>query len=67
MTDRPESAEPNSERQKQKPDAQTDPDMTGEKAGATPGGLDQEAVEDRGNVGQVRPEDYPADQRAKGA
>ena len=29
----------------------------------TPGGNDQEAVEDRSNVGIVTPDDYPADQR----
>ncbi len=29
----------------------------------TPGGLDQEDVADRPNVGQVEPEDYPAEER----
>lgn len=29
----------------------------------TPGGLPQQKVEDRDNVGTVKPEDYPADQR----
>ena len=32
----------------------------------TPGGNDQEKVEDRPNVGQVSPDDYPADQRGGG-
>lgn len=32
----------------------------------TPGGQPVEDVEDRPNVGTVRPEDYPPDQRAKG-
>lgn len=32
----------------------------------TPGGQPQEDVEDRPNVGTVKPEDYPEDQRAKG-
>lgn len=29
----------------------------------TPGGLPQQKVEDRPNVGTVKPDDYPADQR----
>ncbi|THD37320.1 MAG: hypothetical protein E7773_04645 [Sphingomonas sp.] len=33
---------------------------------ATPGGQPVEDVEDRPNVGMVKPEDYPPDQRAKG-
>jgi hypothetical protein len=33
----------------------------------TRGGQRQEKVEDRPVVGQVTPEDYPEDQRAKGA
>ncbi|WP_186729246.1 hypothetical protein [Sphingomonas panacisoli] len=32
----------------------------------TPGGQPVEKVEDRPNVGTVKPEDYPHDQRAKG-
>ena len=32
----------------------------------TPGGNDQEAVEDRPNVSTVTPEDYPADERKGG-
>jgi hypothetical protein len=32
----------------------------------TEGGRPQEKVEDRPGVGQVEPEDYPPDQRAKG-
>lgn len=31
----------------------------------TPGGQPVEDVEDRPNVGTVKPEDYPPDQRAK--
>jgi hypothetical protein len=31
----------------------------------TPGGLDPEKVEARPNVGEVTPEDYPADERAE--
>lgn len=37
-----------------------------EDARDTPGGNDQEAVEDRPNVGTVTPEDYPADERHGG-
>jgi hypothetical protein len=33
----------------------------------TRGGQPQEDVDDRPNVGSVKPEDYPEDQRAKGA
>jgi hypothetical protein len=33
---------------------------------STPGGLPPEDVDDRPNVGTVKPEDYPKDQRAKG-
>lgn len=33
----------------------------------TPGGQPVEDVEDRPNVSTVKPEDYPPDQRAKGA
>jgi len=33
---------------------------------STPGGQPQEDVEDRPNVSTVTPEDYPADERAKG-
>ena len=33
----------------------------------TRGGQPQEQVEDRPAVGTVKPEDYPEDQRAKGA
>ncbi|MGN6620556.1 MAG: hypothetical protein ACTHKR_05780 [Sphingomonas sp.] len=32
----------------------------------TEGGRPQEKVEDRPSVGQIEPEDYPPDQRAKG-
>jgi hypothetical protein len=32
----------------------------------TPGGLPQEDVEDRPNVGTVTPEDYPPEDRARG-
>lgn len=32
----------------------------------TPGGQPPEKVEDRPNVGTVKPEDYPADERANG-
>ena len=32
----------------------------------TPGGQQPEEVEDRPNVGTVKPEDYPRDQRARG-
>ena len=31
----------------------------------TPGGLDPEKVEDRPNVSEVAPEDYPAEERAE--
>jgi hypothetical protein len=34
-------------------------------AARTPGGLPPEKVEDRPDVSQVTPEDYPSDQRAK--
>jgi hypothetical protein len=34
-------------------------------AAGTPGGLPPEKVEDRPEVSQVTPEDYPLDQRAK--
>lgn len=38
----------------------------GRETAPTEGGQPQEDVEDRPNVGTVRPEDYPSDQRAKG-
>jgi hypothetical protein len=42
-----------------KPDAQADD-------AGTPGGLPQESVDDRPDIAPVKPEDYPAPDRAKG-
>jgi hypothetical protein len=43
---------------KDKTEAEKDP-------AGTPGGLPPEKVEDRPDVSQVTPEDYPVDQRAR--
>ncbi len=47
-------------------DKRADGDARSEQAEGTPtpGGLPQEDAEDRDNVGIVKPEDYPPDQRA---
>jgi hypothetical protein len=37
----------------------------GDERDDTPGGLDQERVEDRPNVSQVSPDDYPAEDRER--
>lgn len=41
------------------------PDALKHPVAPTPGSLKPEKVENRDNVGSVRPEDYPEDQRAK--
>lgn len=41
------------------------PDALDGPVAPTPGSLKPEKVEDRDNVGTVRPEDYPEDQRAR--
>lgn len=46
-------------------DARRPSDTPGRGTSGTPGGNDQEKVEDRPNVSQVTPEDYPVEQRAK--
>ena len=45
-----------------RPSDTLDKDQAGDQAD-TPGGNDQEAPEDRPNVGSVTPEDYPKDER----
>lgn len=54
-----------SDRTQPRPDLSTEPSDRPEDPRHTPGGLDQEAVEDRPNVGSVEPEDYPAADRER--
>lgn len=49
------------------PDDPSAPAVDDDPDAGPPAGQKQEKVEDRPTVGTVKPEDYPEDQRAKGA
>jgi hypothetical protein len=68
MADRPnadEGADPSEDIREQNPGETTTADLTdeGEEDEDTPGSNKQEDVEDRPNVGTVKPEDYPEEER----
>jgi len=70
MTDRPnadEGADPGNDLRKQNPRETTTADLTRtdrtDERNETPGGNKPEKVEDRPNVGTVKPEDYPEEDR----
>jgi hypothetical protein len=44
---------------------QTNTEQSGKPEGQTPGGQPPEKVEDRPNVSQVSPEDYPLEERER--
>jgi hypothetical protein len=65
MTDRAnadEGADPSDDIRRQNPGETTTGDLAGQDD-ITPGGRKPEKVEDRPNVGQVEPEDYPQEDR----